>query len=300
MSNALQTISNKLSTRFNMGDNSTEIVNILRQTAFKGSVSESQLVALMIVADQYGLNPFTREIYAYPDKNNGIVPVVGVDGWSRIINEHPMFDGIDFIQNDELCTCIMHRKDRSHPISVTEWFSECYRPPIKKDGYEIKTPWQSHPKRMLRHKALIQCARLAFGFVGIYDQDEAERIIEAEPVEMEVRPGKKAETPKLDKKTEAKLQSLITLLEADDINYVKEYNELTEDEQNLFNKCFTSTQKEKSKKIMFRSYMNSVITYINEVDNEEQLTNYVLTLPKLVQDRLEAQINERFNEIKGV
>ena len=31
--------------------------------------------------------------------------------------------------------------------------------------------------RMLRHKALIQCARLAFGFTGIYDQDEAERII---------------------------------------------------------------------------------------------------------------------------
>jgi hypothetical protein len=31
---------------------------------------------------------------------------------------------------------------------------------------------------MLRHKALIQCARLAFGYGGIYDQDEAERIIE--------------------------------------------------------------------------------------------------------------------------
>ncbi|MCO2532685.1 phage recombination protein Bet, partial [Pseudomonas aeruginosa] len=32
--------------------------------------------------------------------------------------------------------------------------------------------------RMLRHKAMIQCARLAFGFAGIYDQDEAERIVE--------------------------------------------------------------------------------------------------------------------------
>ena len=30
-------------------------------------------------------------------------------------------------------------------------------------------------------QALIQCARLAFGFVGIFDQDEAERIIESEP-----------------------------------------------------------------------------------------------------------------------
>ena len=39
-------------------------------------------------------------------------------------------------------------------------------------------PWQSHPRRMLRHKAMIQCARLAFGYGGIYDQDEAERITE--------------------------------------------------------------------------------------------------------------------------
>ena len=31
---------------------------------------------------------------------------------------------------------------------------------------------------MLRHKAMIQCARLAFGYAGIYDQDEAERIVE--------------------------------------------------------------------------------------------------------------------------
>lgn len=29
---------------------------------------------------------------------------------------------------------------------------------------------------MLRHKALIQCARVAFGFSGIYDEDEARRI----------------------------------------------------------------------------------------------------------------------------
>jgi hypothetical protein len=36
---------------------------------------------------------------------------------------------------------------------------------------------------MLRHKAMIQCARLAFGFAGIYDQDEAERIAEAAPIE---------------------------------------------------------------------------------------------------------------------
>lgn len=56
---------------------------------------------------------------------------------------------------------------------------ECRREPFKtREGREITGPWQSHPKRMLRHKAMIQCARLAFGFAGIYDKDEAERIVE--------------------------------------------------------------------------------------------------------------------------
>lgn len=165
MTTALSTLTSKLATRLDMGDG-TGLIDTLKATAFKGQVSDAQMTALMVVANQYGLNPWTKEIYAFPDKNNGIVPVVGVDGWSRIINSHPQFDGMEFVQADDSCTCVMYRKDRSHPIKVTEWMSECKRPSVG--------PWQSHPKRMLRHKAMIQCARLAFGFGGIYDQDEAE------------------------------------------------------------------------------------------------------------------------------
>lgn len=159
----------KLASIFDIPDTG-ELVSVLKATAFKGNVSDAQMSALLIVANQYGLNPWTKEIYAFPDKNNGIVPVVGVDGWSRIINGHPMFDGMDFTQDDEACTCRIYRKDRNHPIAITEYMSEC-----KRNGVG---PWVSHPKRMLRHKAMIQCARLAFGFGGVYDQDEAERIVE--------------------------------------------------------------------------------------------------------------------------
>ena len=169
MTTALATLTSKLASRLEMGDGA-ELIETLKATAFKGQVTDAQMTALMVVANQYGLNPWTREIYAFPDKNNGIVPVVGVDGWARIINDHPQFDGVEFEQNDESCTCIIYRKDRTRPVKVTEWKSECFR-----SGFG---PWQSHPKRMLRHKALIQCARLAFGYGGIYDQDEAERIIE--------------------------------------------------------------------------------------------------------------------------
>jgi phage recombination protein Bet len=167
-STALTTLTNKLATALDMGDGAG-LIETLKATAFKGQVSDAQMTALLIVANQYGLNPWTKEIYAFPDKNNGIVPVVGVDGWSRIINKHPQFDGMDFAQNEVSCTCTIHRKDRSHPTAVTEYMVECARD---------VGPWKSHPYRMLRHKAMIQCARLAFGFVGIYEQDEAERIVE--------------------------------------------------------------------------------------------------------------------------
>lgn len=158
----------KMAARFSVAPE--KMLATLKATAFKGDVSNEQMMALMIVADQYGLNPWTKEIYAFPDRQNGIVPVIGVDGWARIINSHEQFDGMDFEQDDDSCTCIIYRKDRTHPVKVTEYMAEC-----KRDNAQ---PWKSHPRRMLRHKAMIQCARLAFGFVGVYDQDEAERIVE--------------------------------------------------------------------------------------------------------------------------
>jgi phage recombination protein Bet len=160
------------------------LMRTLKATAFynaDGEVTNEQMMALLVVADQYGLNPFTKEIYAFPDKKRGgIVPIVSIDGWSRIVNEHPQFNGMEFEYGPpaparkgapEWIDCVMFRKDRGHPTRIREWLNECYR---------STQPWDSHPARMLRHKAFIQCARVAFALVGIYDEDEAQRIFEGE------------------------------------------------------------------------------------------------------------------------
>ena len=190
MSTALTTLTRTLATKLDMGDGA-ELIDTLKATAFKGEVTDAQMTALLVVANQYGLNPWTKEIYAFPDKNNGIVPVVGVDGWSRIINSHPQFDGIEFHHADKLVTmpggkpapewieCHIYRKDRSRPIVVREYLDEVYRAPFNGKYGEVTGPWQTHTKRFLRHKSMIQCARLAFGYGNIYDQDEAERIVDA-------------------------------------------------------------------------------------------------------------------------
>lgn len=180
MTTALQTLTHKLAERFEMGS-SENLPQTLMATAFRGqNVSPEQMTALLVVANQHGLNPWTNEIYAFPN-NGGIVPIVGVDGWSRIMNEHPQFDGIEFaFGEDNSCTCTIYRKDRTRPTVVTEYLSECQR---------NTQPWKSHPKRMLRHKAMIQGARLAFGFTGIYDPDEGERIVENQRVDVTPKPN---------------------------------------------------------------------------------------------------------------
>lgn len=214
--NSSNTLIKKFADKFNFPDEQ-KLIETLKATAFRikeGVVTDEQMSALLIVADQYGLNPFTKEIFAYPDKQNGIVPVVSVDGWSRIINQHTDMDGLEFIYADDLvnlpdakpCSswieCVIYRKDRSHPVRVKEFLDEVYRPPFegtnKNSGsaYKVTGPWQSHTKRMLRHKALIQCSRIAFGFVGIYDQDEAERIIEGQAEIIEPAPQEPSDRAK--------------------------------------------------------------------------------------------------------
>ena len=64
----------------------------------------------------------------------------------------------------------LHRWDRRVPTSVRDYLDEVRR---------TRLPWLTHPRRMLRHKALVQCARLAFGLVGIHDHDEAQRFLDA-------------------------------------------------------------------------------------------------------------------------
>ena len=169
-----------------------KLLGVLRETVFSGA-SNSELMALMVVAEKYGLNPFTREIYAFRKKHaedasrgGGIVPVVGLDGWATLVTRHPSFDGMSFVYGPDVdhdgrevpswIECSIHLKGSDHPVTVPEYLDECYVPArADKPG-----PWQTHTRRMLRHKAVIQCARIALGHSGIFDPDEAERIREGE------------------------------------------------------------------------------------------------------------------------
>lgn len=141
--------------------------------------TQADLERLLLMAERLKLDPLNNEIYAIetqtePAKKSYIILVVGVDGWSKIVNSHPQFDGMRFFESepgdDELplyFECTIFRKDRKVATSVREYM------------YEVHTSqgaWLTHPRRMLRHKAMIQCARICFGLSGVFDPDEAQRI----------------------------------------------------------------------------------------------------------------------------
>jgi phage recombination protein Bet len=160
--------------------------DVIRRTVIPQNASLEQFAAFMLVANHYQLNPLTKEIYAFPARGGGIQPIVGIDGWVTIINRHPQFDGVDFEyawKDDRIAavTCRIYRKDRSRPTVVTEYMNECKMP---------TDAWNMRPVRMLRHKALMQCARYAFSISGLMDEEEGETIRDITPPKVEPKPAK--------------------------------------------------------------------------------------------------------------
>lgn len=145
------------------------LLDTLRGTVFKECNTDAQFQALVIVSNEYNLNPLLKEIYAFPTQK-GIMPMVAYDGWIRIMNEHPQFDGFEIehiIEDGRVIGAegIVYRKDRSRPIKKT----------IYLDEFKMNTkPWNEKPSHMLDVRCLCHTVRIAFGVsAGVADDVEA-------------------------------------------------------------------------------------------------------------------------------
>ena len=122
-------------------------------------VPAKTILSLLRMMLNLHLDPLCDEI-GFTQYDDGQWQVfITIEGCSKLLNQHPQFNGLVFNQADTLIDgvpewieCTIHRKDRTLPTTVREYLTEVRgENPI----------WQKMPRRMLRHRALQQCVRLA-------------------------------------------------------------------------------------------------------------------------------------------
>ena len=110
--------------------------------------------------DFYRIDPWLGDIKIHHQSGQWL-PYITMDGWMKMINQHPAFCGIDFRESDQLIegapewmSCTIYRHDRVIPITVREYYKE-----VKQEN----PLWNGIPRRLLRFRTMQQCARLALG-----------------------------------------------------------------------------------------------------------------------------------------
>jgi len=123
--------------------------------------SSHTLFNFLHLIKKYHLDPLVDELSIIKNLDGSCQAYITFDGWSKIINQHPQYAGMSLRESSAKdnnmpiwMECTIYRNDRILPIVVTEYFTEVQTDHIA---------WKKMPKRMLRHRVIQQCARLALG-----------------------------------------------------------------------------------------------------------------------------------------
>ena len=122
-------------------------------------VPAKAILTLLRMMQSLHLDPLSEEIGFTQYEDGQWQVFITIEGCAKLLNQHPQFNGLHFTQADTLIDglpewieCSIYRKDREVPTTVREYLTEV------KGENEI---WKKMPRRMLRHRALQQCVRLA-------------------------------------------------------------------------------------------------------------------------------------------
>ncbi len=146
----------------------TEVANTLAISSqelshwTKEAVASKEVLNLILrTALRLNLNPLLGQIDWELNLDGSYEVYIPIDGWITMIHREPSFKGLTFSQATETeegipiwMECSIYRADLIQPVTVREYYAEL------KTDHPI---WIQMPRRMLRHKTLQQCARLAFG-----------------------------------------------------------------------------------------------------------------------------------------
>lgn len=189
----VKTPANDVATRLaaHYGVSRDELWNTIANTCIKDAtkVTQEQFIAFLMIADRSGLNPMLGELYAFPSKTGGIVPVIGVNGLRQIAARSPDYCGLRWEFSDEEITigsttcckwicCVIKRRNAAGQVDEYPgyaFFVEKYR--------SESEPWRKQPRQMLMNKAQIQAIKNAFESAsGIYDFEEGREAAGLDPM----------------------------------------------------------------------------------------------------------------------
>ena len=141
------------------------VIETIKQTVCKGA-SNAQLQMFLEVCRRTGLDPFLKEIWFVAEKS---IIMAARDGYLRVANEHPMFDGIETrVERDEKmlpikAVCTVWRKDRGHPTVCEAYFNE----------YRAGGPvWSKYPSAMISKVAEVLALKRSFAINGVVSEVE--------------------------------------------------------------------------------------------------------------------------------
>lgn len=125
----------------------------------QNEVPVKTILTLLRTMQSLHLDPLCEEISFTKYEDGQWQIFITIEGCSKLLNQHSQFSGLTFTQSDTLVDgvpewieCAIYRRDRIIPTVVREHLVE-----VRSDN----AIWQKMPRRMLRHRALQQCVRLA-------------------------------------------------------------------------------------------------------------------------------------------
>lgn len=148
-------------------------------------VEDEDFMVMLLMAEKYQLDPIRREV-GLISTQQGPRPYVAFDGWLKVLTSHDDYlthDVAEVVTDGRVvaATVSIRSKKRESlgagPFHHTEWMDECYVPPRNRsDGSgKVNGPWQSHPRRLLKEKAIMQGARFLWNLY-VPTEDEWQRM----------------------------------------------------------------------------------------------------------------------------
>lgn len=183
------------------------MLETLKAQCFKNKrpdeVSDAQLAAFVSTANVLQVNPLVPGmLYAYPERNGGITPILGPDGVFKKLDEFiasgklsgfecEVFMGAD--GKPERAEATIHRMEGQKPAKYTAYFSEW--------SVTSNPNWAARPRHMLWVRAIKQAARqVIHGLPMDADEYEISRMSNvtgsADDAPMPPRPEPKPRSPK--------------------------------------------------------------------------------------------------------